>query len=77
MAALDESDTDLESSDFDRALGEEDMAGEEESGSQVVALDDEGEVDEGAATVAKPRKKGAAVAEDEEAAASVGIRSAS
>src|SRR5262249_12431354 len=52
--ALDESDTDLESSDFDLALGEEDVATEEESGSQVVALEDEEEVDEGAATVARP-----------------------
>ena len=58
VAALDESDTDLESSDFDLALGEEDMAAEEGSGSQVVALDEEGEVDEGAATVARPRKAG-------------------
>ena len=67
--ALDESDTDLESSDFDLALGEEDAAGEDESASQVVALDDEGEVDEGAATVAKTRKKGgkqAVVDSDEE-----------
>lgn len=47
-------DTDLESSDFDLALGEEDVAAEEESGSQVVALDDEEDVDEGAATVARP-----------------------
>jgi hypothetical protein len=66
VAALDESDTDLESSDFDLALGEEDMAAEEGSGSQVVALDEEGEVDEGAATVARPRRAGA-VAEEEEA----------
>src|SRR5207248_2533781 len=34
--ALDESDTDLESSDFDLALEEGDAAGDEESGSQVV-----------------------------------------
>ena len=66
VAALDESDTDLESSDFDLALGEEDMAAEEGSGSQVVALDEEGEVDEGAATVARPRRAGA-TAEEEEA----------
>jgi excisionase family DNA binding protein len=64
--ALDESDTDLESSDFDLALGDEDMATEEESGSQVVALEDEEEVDEGAATVARPRRGGAGVAEGEE-----------
>lgn len=44
--ALEETDTDRESSDFDLTLGEE------ESGSQVVALEDE-EADEGAATVAR------------------------
>jgi hypothetical protein len=64
--ALDESDTDLESSDFDLALGDEDMATEDESGSQIVALEDEEEVDEGAATVARPRRGGAGVAEGEE-----------
>ena len=53
---LDDSDTDLESSDFDLALGDEDVAAEEESGSQVVALEDEENVDEGAATVARPTK---------------------
>jgi excisionase family DNA binding protein len=53
---LDDSDTDLESSDFDLALGDEDVAAEEESGSQVVALEDEENVDEGAATVARPAK---------------------
>jgi hypothetical protein len=65
--ALDESDTDLESSDFDLALGEEDMAVDEESGSQVVALDDEEEVDEGAATVARSGRRGAAALAEEEA----------
>jgi serine/threonine protein kinase len=63
--ALDEPDTDLESSDFDLALGEEDVATEDESGSQVVALEDEEEVDEGAATIARPRKSAAAAAEEE------------
>jgi hypothetical protein len=58
---LDEPDTNLESSDFDLAV--EGGKGEGESGSQVVALDDE-EADEGAATVAKRR---AEVAEEEEA----------
>jgi excisionase family DNA binding protein len=57
--ALDESDTDLESSDFDLALEEGDAAGEE-SGSQVVALEDEEEVDAAAETVQKPKKKAAA-----------------
>ncbi|HLJ97220.1 MAG TPA: hypothetical protein VKU02_28935, partial [Gemmataceae bacterium] len=66
--ALDESDTDLESSDFDLALGEEDMAVEEESGSQVVALDDEEEVDESAATVARPGRRGKAVEVEEDEA---------
>ncbi len=59
---LDEPDTNLESSDFDLAVSEGGK-GEGESGSQVVALDDE-EADEGAATVAKRR---AEVAEEEEA----------
>jgi hypothetical protein len=55
--ALDESDTDLESSDFDLALEEGDAAADEESGSQVVALEDESGVDEAAETVQRPRKK--------------------
>jgi hypothetical protein len=59
--ALDEPDTNLESSDFDLAASEGTGGGE--SGSQVVALDEE-EADEGAATVAKRR---AEVAEEEEA----------
>jgi excisionase family DNA binding protein len=56
--ALDESDSDLESSDFDLALEEGDASGDEDSGSQVVALEDEGEVDEAAETVQRPKKKG-------------------
>jgi excisionase family DNA binding protein len=52
---LEDSDTDLESSDFDLALSDADMVAEEESGSQVVALEDEEQVDESAATVARPR----------------------
>jgi hypothetical protein len=68
--SLDESDTDLESSDFDLALGEEDIATEDESGSQVVVLEDE-DADEGAATVARTGRRGSAaamgaVAEDDE-----------
>jgi hypothetical protein len=63
---IEEGDTDLESSDFDLALGDEDIATEEESGSQVVALEDEQEADEGAATVARPPKKGSGGAEVEE-----------
>jgi hypothetical protein len=66
-AAHDEGDTDLESSDFDIALEEGDAATEDaESGSQVVALEDEGEADEGAETVARPRRKGAALESEEE-----------
>jgi hypothetical protein len=65
VAAVEESDTDLESSDFDLALSDEDMAAEDESGSQVVALEDEEAVDEGAETVAKPRRSKAAVEEAE------------
>jgi excisionase family DNA binding protein len=54
--ALDESDSDLDSSDFDIALSDADMAAEEESGSQVVALDEE-EAEAGAATVQRPAPK--------------------
>ena len=57
-AALEEGDTDLESSDFDLSLGDED------SGSQVVALEEE-EADEGAATVAHQARQRAAAAEEE------------
>jgi excisionase family DNA binding protein len=65
--ALDESDSDLESSDFDLALSDADMVAEEESGSQVVALDDD-EADEGAATVQRPRqRRGTMVLEEDEA----------
>src|SRR5262249_31159437 len=56
-----EGDTDLESSDFDIALEEGDAESEDaESGSQVVALDDEAEASESAETVARPRRRGAA-----------------
>lgn len=70
--ALDDSDTDLESSDFDLALDEGDMAAEDESGSQVVALDDADEVDEGAATVARTGKKGSKASLLDEDAAELG-----
>jgi excisionase family DNA binding protein len=64
--ALEDSDTDLESSDFDLALDEGDAAAEEESGSQVVALEDEEEADDSAETVARPRRQRGApvIAED-------------
>jgi len=62
---VEDSDTDLESSDFDLALSDADMVAEEESGSQVVALEDEEEVDESAATVARPRKEEAEVEGEE------------
>jgi excisionase family DNA binding protein len=65
--AIDEGDTDLEGSDFEISLDE--SGTEERSDSQVVALEDEEEADDAAATVARPRKtksKGAQpVAEDE------------
>jgi excisionase family DNA binding protein len=64
--AVDEADTDLDSSDFDLALGDEDIAADEESGSQVVALEDEEEVDDAAATVAARRRGRAAAADLEE-----------
>jgi hypothetical protein len=67
--ALDDENTDVESSsDFEISLDSDmDSDDSSDSGSQVVALEDEEEVDEGAATVAKPRKPGKAVAvEDEE-----------
>jgi hypothetical protein len=54
--ALNEADTDLESSDFDLALNEEEASAEGGSESQVVALEDEDEADSGAATVARPRR---------------------
>jgi excisionase family DNA binding protein len=57
--ALDEADTDLESSEFDLSVEGGD------SGSQVVPLEEE-EADEAAATVQRKRLKGAAAAEDEE-----------
>jgi excisionase family DNA binding protein len=65
---LDENDTDLETSDFDLALDEEEAGSEDvESGSQVVTLDEgEEEADEGAETVAKPRKKAKALVGGEE-----------
>jgi hypothetical protein len=60
--ALNEADTDLESSDFDLALNEEEASSEEGSESQVVALEDEDEADSGAATVARPRRAAASTA---------------
>jgi hypothetical protein len=66
-ASAGEGDTDLESSDFDIALEEGDAATEDaESGSQVVALEDEAEADEGAETVARPRRGGAALDDEAE-----------
>jgi excisionase family DNA binding protein len=63
-------DTDLDSSDFDLALGDSEIASEEESGSQVVALDEE-EADDAAATVAAQRGQAGEfdqIAEEEPAA---------
>jgi hypothetical protein len=56
--ALEEGETDLESSEFDLSLEGE------ESGSQVVPLEDEEEIDEGAATVQR-KAAGAAVARED------------
>lgn len=55
--ALEDSDTDLESSgsDFEISL-DEDSGTAAKSGSQVVALEDQDEADDAAATVARPRK---------------------
>ncbi len=66
--ALEDSDTDLESSDFEMALDEGDAAADEESGSQVVALEED-EVDESAETVSRPRRRAAADEDVEEAEA--------
>ncbi len=65
--AIEEGDTDLETSDFDLALGEDDAAEEEPSGSQVVALEDEEEADDAARTVQRPAARGGVAAEEEEA----------
>jgi excisionase family DNA binding protein len=66
--ALEDSDTDLESSDFDLALDDEDASSDEESGSQVVALEEDSDVDEGAETIARPRRqRGAPLLEEQEA----------
>lgn len=62
VAALE---TDLDSSDFDLALDSSDVAAEDESGSQVVAVDEE-EADEGAATVAAKRRPAADLEEADE-----------
>jgi hypothetical protein len=69
---VEEHDTDLESPDFELAIGDEDVAAAEESGSEVVALDDEEavvEVDDEAATVQTKRrgKRRGLVADEEEA----------
>jgi excisionase family DNA binding protein len=59
--ALEESETGS-SSDFDLDINEDATSEGSNTGSQVVALDDGGEADEGAETVAKPRRKAAALA---------------
>jgi excisionase family DNA binding protein len=67
--ALDEADTDLDSSDFDIALSDSDMAAEDESGSQVVALDDEAE--EGAAPKRPAKKRGTVLLDADESSSEV------
>jgi hypothetical protein len=66
--ALDEdSDTDLEGSDFDLDLSDEDLAAEEGSGSQVVALEEgEESAEEDKPVSRKPRKKAAVAEESDE-----------
>src|SRR5262249_18300452 len=54
--ALDDADTNLDSSDFDLALEEGDVAAQDESGSQVVALGGEEGGEAGATTPAPGRK---------------------
>jgi hypothetical protein len=66
--ALEESDTDLDSSDFDIALTDSDIASEDESGSQVVALDEEAE--EAAAPPPK-KKKGTVLLDAEESSSGI------
>jgi hypothetical protein len=63
--ALDDADTDLESSEFDLALGDEDVADDAESGSQVVALEDEDAADSAARTMARRGKRRAPVGVEE------------
>jgi hypothetical protein len=63
--ALDEADTDLESSDFDIALDEGDAEADEESGSQVVALEED-EEDPDAAPSPRGRRGRRAPTLDEE-----------
>jgi len=67
VALDEESDTDLEGSDFDLDLSDEDLAAEEESGSQVVALEEGEEAGEEEQPVSrKPRKKAAVAEESDE-----------
>src|SRR5262249_33384477 len=62
-----EGDTDLEGSDFDIALGAGDAEpADAEGGSRVVAPDDGAEADEGAATVARPRRAAAGLDDEAE-----------
>jgi hypothetical protein len=66
--ALDDADTNLDSSDFDLALEEGDVAAQDESGSQVVALDEE-MADEAEATAQAPARKPKAKAKPKKAPA--------
>lgn len=71
VAALQTSDSDVESSDFDLALDDSDLAVEDESGSQVVALDEE-IADEAAETIAGELSEDMVVEEEDEEAVGVG-----
>jgi hypothetical protein len=66
--AIDEADTDLESSDFDLAIDESsaDISVEEESGSQVVVLDDETDEPPAKAKKKSGKRKKAVEVDDEE-----------
>jgi hypothetical protein len=71
VAALQTSDSDVESSDFDLALDDSDLAVEDESGSQVVALDEEA-ADEAAETIAGELGEEMVIEEEDEEAVGVG-----
>jgi hypothetical protein len=74
VVAVESSDTDLENSDFDIALDESDIQAEDESGSQVVLLDDEPQPTAGGASGRAAAAAAGAVAGAAAAAAVSGRR---
>lgn len=62
VVSVDSSDTDLENSDFDLAISDADAVEDEDSASQVVVLDDEGEE-----PPTRPSRRNRVAAEDDEA----------